>query len=106
MRYCLVSVMNGGPDEPQEHYYEVDADENVLRAVEYFGDDSYAWDAVSEYKEGQTSLLEMPYCDIEWDEEPENIPEEGQLMIETVMKADAFEAVFKAAREKGERVEW
>ncbi len=106
MRYCLVSVINGGPDEPQKHYYEVDSSDNVLRAVEDFGDDSYAWDAVSEYKGGQNSLLEMPYSDIEWDEEPAEIPEEEQLMIESAVDAEAFETVFKEAQEKGERVEW
>ena len=106
MRYCLVSVINGRPDEPQKHYYEVDSDENVLRAVEDFGDSGYAWDAVSEYKGSQSSLLEMPYSDIEWDEEPANLPEDEQLMIESAVDADTFEAVFKDAQEKGERVEW
>ncbi len=107
MRYYLVTCLNGGADDPKKHYYEVDGEDRVLRAIEDYGDGGFMWDAVAEYGGKQTSLLEMPYSDVQWDESPAPDAEiEEMLMVETSIEAEKFEEIFKSASENGERVEW
>ncbi len=112
MQYYYIECVNCAPDEPVKHFYEVDAKGGLLRAIEEYGDGSRLWDAVAEYKEDgevhkRGSLLEMPYSEIVWDEEPADLSaSQDELMIEHDMEAAEFEAVYADAVEAGSRVEW